>query len=93
MTEGNAQFPQQRPLLSRQLGGFDVAMLRQGDQLDGALLQKYLAFDAKQLGNIPDLTFAAVAGPANRLVYCRQGSIDLAETGKCLCKGSSVFGV
>ena len=93
LTKGDAQFPQQRALLSGQLGGFDVATLRQGDRLDGALLQKYLTFDAKQLGNIPDLTVTAVAGSANRLVYCRQGSIELAETGKCLGKGSAVFGV
>ena len=93
MTEGDAQFPQQRPLLAGQLGGFDVATLRQGDRLEGALLQKYLTFDAKQLGNIPDLTVTAVAGSANRLVYCRQGSIELAETGKRLGKGSAVFGV
>ena len=79
MTEGDAQFPQQRPLLSGQLGGFNIALLHQGDRLDGALLQKYLTFDAKQLRNIPDLTIAAVAGSGHRLVYCRQGSIELVE--------------
>src|SRR3982751_5093582 len=93
ITEGDAQLPQQRSLLSGQLGGFDVAMLRRGDRLAGALLQKDLAFVTKQLRTIPDLTIAAVAGSGERLVCCRQGSVELAETGKCLCKGSSAFGV